>query len=129
VAREQKFQLAKAAAEQRAATTLSAADASAADFKDGAVRRSGTRTFALVNGSWTDTQYTATMKTVRVKPYSAAYFALLQRIEDLRAPFAWMGADGTPGVIVAGRAVAIVLANDGVDALAGREITAIEGAW
>ena len=30
----------------------------------------------------------ATMRTVRVKPYSAAYFALLERLDDLRAPFA-----------------------------------------
>ena len=128
-AREQKFQLAKTAAAQRAATTLSAADAAAADFKDASVRRIGTRTFALVNGSWTDTRYTATMKTVRVKPYSSAYFTLLQRLEDLRAPFAWMGADGTPGVIVAGRGVTIVLANDGVETLGGPELAAVERSW
>ena len=69
------------------------------------------------------------MKTVRVKPYSAAYFALLERIEDLRAPFALMGTDGTPGVIVSGRSVAVVVANDGVETLSGRELTAFEGAW
>jgi len=127
--RERQFEAAKTAAAQRAATTLSAADASAADFKDATVRRIGTRTFALANGSWTDTRYTASVKTVRVKPYSAAYFALLERIEDLRAPFALMGTDGTPGVIVSGRSVAVVVANDGVETLSGRELTAFEGAW
>ena len=126
--REQRFERAKAAAAQRAATTLSAADSSVADFGGGAVRRAGTRTFALTNKTWTDTRYTASMRTVRVKPYSAAYFALLERIDDLRAPFA-LATDATPAVIVAGRTVAVALAADGAETLGAREIAAVEGAW
>jgi Ca-activated chloride channel family protein len=129
--RERQFEMAKAAAAQRATTTLSAADSSGADFSAGgaALRRIGTRTFALRNGSWTDTRYTPTIRTVRVKPYSAAYFTLLERIDELRAPFALMGADGTPGVIVAGRGVAVAVANDGAETLAAREIAAVTSAW
>jgi len=126
--RERRFEMAKAAAAQRAATTLSAADSSAADFGGASVRRVGTRTFALSNRTWTDTRYSASMRTVRVKPYSAAYFALLERIEDLRAPFA-LATDAAPAVIVAGRTVAVALAADGAETLGAREIAAVEGAW
>jgi Ca-activated chloride channel family protein len=127
--REKKFEMAKTAAAQRAANTLSAVDSVSADFAGAAVRRVGTRTFALVDGMWTDARYSKTMRTVRVQPYSAAYFALLERVEDLRAPFALMGAEGKPGVVVAGRGVAVAIAADGVDTLAARDIAAIETAW
>ena len=89
----------------------------------------GTRTFNLANGAWTDARYTATMRTVRVKPYSAAYFAVLERFEDLRAPFALMGKDGTPGVIVVGRAIAVAVAADGEESLGAKDMAAIEVGW
>jgi hypothetical protein len=127
--RERKFEMAKTAAAQRAATTLSSVDSASADLADATVRRIGARTFSLAGGMWTDVRYVTTVRTVRVKAYSAAYFALLERVEDLRAPFALMGAGGTPGVIVAGRAVAISVAADGVDTLSTRDIAAIESAW
>jgi hypothetical protein len=98
-------------------------------LKDAGVRRVGTRTFALANGVWTDTRYVKTLRMVRVKPYSAAYFALLERIDDLRAPFALAGADASPGVLVAGRAVAVAVASDGVETIDARELTAIEAGW
>jgi hypothetical protein len=128
-AKKEQFEMAKAAAAQRAATTLSAVDSVSADFKDTSVRRIGTRTFALANGMWTDTRYVKTMQTVRVKPYSAAYFALLERFDDLRAAFALAGADASPGVVVAGRRIAVAVASDGVDALDARELTGIEAGW
>lgn len=127
--RERQFEAAKVAAAQRAATTLSAVDSTAADFGGGAVRHVGTRTFALVNGTWTDVKYAPSVRTVRVKPYSAAYFAVLERIEELRAPFALMGADGTPGVVVAGRSIAVAVAGDGAETLGARELAAIEAGW
>ena len=132
--REQRFEMAKAAAAQRAVTTLSAADSAAAAFAGGPgatgrARRVGTRTFALVDGAWTDARYVKTMRTVRVKPYSAAYFALVNRLEDLRAPFALMGPEARAGVIVAGRTVAIAVADDGVDTLNPRELAAVEQGW
>jgi hypothetical protein len=69
------------------------------------------------------------MRTVRVKAYSAAYFTLLERLDDLRAPFALMGKDGTPGVVVAGRKVAIAIDAAGAETLAARDIAAIEAGW
>jgi Ca-activated chloride channel family protein len=131
--KREEFELAKKAAAQRSATTLSAVDSVSADLKDASVRRRvGTRTFTLVNGAWTDSRFAAaspTMRTVRVKPYSAAYFAVLERLEDLRAPFALMGNDGTPGVIVAGRSVAVAVTADGVESLDAKQIAAIEAGW
>jgi len=128
-AKRQEFEMAKAASAQRAATTLSAVDSVSADFAGVTVRRVGTRTFSLTSTTWTDSRYTSAMRTVRVKPYSAAYFALLERLDDLRAPFALMGKDGTPGVVVAGRTVAVAVAADGAAALEARDIAAIEAGW
>ena len=128
-AKRESFEMAKAAAAQRAATTLSAVDSASADFSGATVRRVGTRTFGLTNDAWTDSRYASSMRTVRVKPYSAAYFALLERLEDLRAPFALMGKDGTPGVVVAGRAVAVAVAANGTETLTAREIASIEADW
>jgi hypothetical protein len=127
--RERQFEAAKAAAAQRAVTTLSAADSMSANFAKDAVRRLGTRTFTLTNGAWTDARYVTSMRTVRVKPYSAAYFAVLERFDDLRAPFALMGADGTPGVIVVGRAIAVAVAADGAESLDAKNLAAIESGW
>jgi hypothetical protein len=127
--RESRFEMAKTAAAQRAATTLSSVDSASTDLADATVRRIGTRTFSLVGDVWTDVRYVNTVRTVRVKAYSAAYFALLERVEDLRAPFTLMGTGGTPGVVVAGRAVAVMVAPDGADTLTARDIAAIESAW
>ena len=40
-----------------------------------------------------------------------------------------MGKDGTPGVVVAGRAVAIAIDAAGADTLDARDIAAIESGW
>ena len=130
--RDQRFEMAKAAAAQRSATTLSAVDSASTDFasaNSAGVRRIGARTFSLVDGMWTDARYAKSIRTVRVKPYSAAYFALVERLEELRAPFALMGADGKPGVLVAGRTVAIAVAADGVETLSARELSTVESGW
>jgi hypothetical protein len=127
--KREEFEKAKTAAAQRAATTLSAVDSVSTDLKDSNTRRAGNRSFRLVDGAWTDTRYLTTLETVRVKPYSAAYFALLEKLDDLRAPFALMGADATPGVIVAGRNVAVAVVADGVESLDAKQLSAIETGW
>ena len=127
--RQRQFELAKTASAQRSATTLSAVDSVATDYPSSVVRRVGTRTFVLSNAAWTDTRYTANMRTVRVKPYSAAYFALLEKIDELREPFALMGANGSSGVVVVGRSVAVAVGADGVDTLSAREVSSVETSW
>jgi hypothetical protein len=40
-----------------------------------------------------------------------------------------MGKDGTPGVVVAGRTIAVAVAADGAETLDARDIAAIEAGW
>jgi Ca-activated chloride channel family protein len=80
-----RFESAKKASEQRAATSLG-------DISSGAVRSdlrtAGTHSFVLRDSVWTDTRTVAATRTVRVQAYSAAYFALLQRVPELGPLFA-----------------------------------------
>lgn len=118
---EARFEAARQSALQR--------EAKSTDMLDAAVERSGAkrvanRTFTLSNGIWIDARYTATLRTIRVKPYSALYFALVQQIAELSPVFA-LGDQ----VKVAGRQVGIELAADGQEQLSEREIRAIVSAW
>jgi hypothetical protein len=64
------------------------------------------------------------MRTIRVQAYSPAYFALLERIPELRESFA-LG----ERVKVAGRRVAVEVAPDGVERLGASELDALERDW
>ena len=68
------------------------------------VRQIDARTFELRSGVWTDARYRDDMRTLRVAPFSKSYFALLDKLPDLRAVFA-LG----DSVIVVGRSGAIKL--------------------
>ena len=119
-ANEARFEAAKAAAAQREMKSVSEMDARSRD--DGATERTlGSRRFALVSGVWTDARYTASMRTVTVKPFSPAYFALVQRFPDLAAPFA-LG----ERVVVAGKSVAVAIAPDGTTAVSTLDAAAID---
>jgi hypothetical protein len=61
------------------------------------------------------------MRTVTVKPFSSAYFALVQRLGELAEPFA-LG----DRVVVAGRNVAVRIAPDGADALERLDASALD---
>jgi len=108
---EVRFEAARKSAAQREAKSLGEMDAM--EPEGGATqRRVGSRRFVLANGVWTDAAYTSAMRTVTVKPFSSAYFALVQRMGELAAPFA-LG----DRVVVAGRKVAVRLAPDGAEAV------------
>jgi Ca-activated chloride channel family protein len=124
---ERKFEAAKSAAAQRMVTTVAAADSLSAIFsKDGRVqqRRVGDRIFTLMDGVWVDSRVTPTLRVVKVKAYSAAYFALAQQIEELRAAFA-LG----DRVRIAGRTVVVEVSADGADTLAERDVAGIVSGW
>ncbi len=88
-------------------------------------RRTTTRMFVLQDSTWTDTRAAAAQaRTVRVKPYSDAYFALMNRTPELREVFA-LG----DRVEARGRAVTVVLAADGVERLSAADVTAITRDW
>jgi Ca-activated chloride channel family protein len=124
------FEAAKTAAAQRSATSMFAAD-SAAGFSgysgtrgDGSVTRAGNITFVLRDSVWTDVRYKKTATVLQVKPFSNAYFRLIEMVPDLRDAF-------TVGerVIVAGRSMAIELASSGKESLSDRDLALIRDRW
>ena len=124
------FEAAKAAAAQRSATSLSAADAAVGmgDYarvgRGGNVTRAGNVTFVLRDSVWTDVRYKKTGTVLRVKPFSDAYFKLIELVPELREPFS-VG----ERVIVSGRNMAIELTPLGVDRLTDRDMALIRDRW
>jgi hypothetical protein len=90
----------------------------------GSTRRVDGRTFVLRDSVWTDTRYRPTMPTTTIKPFSQAYFDLLDRLPELRAVFAL----GTR-VLVVGKDRAISLAANGTAQLSSAELKTLVGAW
>lgn len=126
--RQQAFDAARGAAAQRAATTLAVVDSAIGEVVEGSAggtRRAGAHVFLLRDGAWVDAAYREALKTVKVKAYSEAYFALLEQIPDLRAALA-VG----ERVLVAGREIAVEIAPDGgVETLSERERQQIATGW
>ena len=118
---EMRFEAARAAAKQREAKSAAELDDATAAIGQ---RRVGERLFTLANGVWTDARFTSTLRTVSVKPYSPAYFALVQRLADLAPAFA-LG----DRVVVAGKSVAIRLDPAGAEQLGEGELAAVVRAW
>jgi hypothetical protein len=118
------FEAAKAAAAQRSATNMSMADAAVGARADANVQRAGNVTFILRDSVWTDVRYKRAGELLRVKPYSDAYFKLLELQPDLRDAFS-IG----ERVIVAGRSMAIELSPSGVDHLTDRDLTMLRNRW
>ena len=80
--------------------------------------------FLLRDSVWTDQRYRSEMPTVTIKPFSKAYFDLLNAIPELRAVFA-LGSR----VIVAGRDRAIALSDRGQETLTAAQLAALAKAW
>jgi Ca-activated chloride channel family protein len=75
------------------------------------------RTFTMQDGVWLDAGRNETVRTVTVEPFSDAYFALLRGLPELEAY--WQAFET---VEVAGRAVNIRLAKEGVKTLGTTEL-------
>ena len=120
------FEAAKTAAAQRSVTSLSMADE--ADFsgarQGGNVTRAGNVTFVLRDSVWTDVRYQRTGTVLRVKPFSDAYFQLVEMVPELREAFS-VG----ERVIVSGRSMAIELTPSGKESLTDRDVTLIRDRW
>jgi Ca-activated chloride channel family protein len=120
--RANEFEAAKLSAEMRDARSMAATDAVS---ERAGLRRAGTRSFALRDSVWVDTRPAAERaRVVRVKAYSTAYFALMDRVSELRDAFA-LG----DRVEVHARAVTILLASDGAESLGASELNAIVRDW
>jgi hypothetical protein len=103
---------------------MSAADAVSGVRADAGVQRAGNVTFVLRDSVWTDVRYKKSGEVLRVKPYSDAYFKLLELQPDLREPFS-VG----ERVIVAGRSMAIELTQSGAERLTDRDLTMLRDRW
>ena len=126
--RDDQFKAARVAQEQRAAASLQSLDvmADSAVTTDGAVaqKRRGGHVFHQVAGVWTDVRVTAQMRRVKVRPYSAAYFKLVEILPEIRELLS-VGEK----VVVAGRTVAIEVSDAGAESLSERELESIRSNW
>ncbi len=87
------------------------------------IARVGNLVFVLKDSVWTDTRK-ASGPTLSVKPFSAAYFRLLDLLPDIQQPL-------TIGerVRVSGRAMIVAVAPDGVEQLTNADIAMIKKLW
>jgi Ca-activated chloride channel family protein len=118
------FEAAKAAAAQRSAINVAAADAAVGMTDEANVRRAGNVTLVLRDSVWTDARYKQSGTVLKVKPFSDAYFKLLEMVPDLREPFS-VG----ERVLVAGRSMAIELTPTGEESLTDRDLALIRDRW
>jgi Ca-activated chloride channel family protein len=121
---EDRFDAAKVASEQRGVRSLDEIDRGLRRAGRDTLRTMGSRTFRLIGDAWTDTRPLAGARTVSVQAYSAAYFALVQRIPELAPMFA-LGEQ----VVVHGHAVAIRVTNGGVTQFDAAALDAIVRDW
>lgn len=127
-----RFESAKAASAQRSVTSVMAIDSLARAGRpsnspataNASTRSIDGRTFVLRDSIWTDTRYRPTMPTTTIKPFSPAYFDLLDRLPELRAVFTL----GTR-VLVVGKDRAISLTEHGAAQLSPGELKTIVAAW
>ena len=81
-------------------------------------------TFVLRDSVWTDVRFKKTGTVLRVKPFSDAYFKLIEMVPELREAFS-VG----ERVVVSGRSMAIELTPSGAERLTDRDITLIRDRW
>ncbi len=124
------FEAARVAAAQRSAYNVSAIDSmarvAARDEKDvsNGVRRIDGRTFNLRDGVWTDTRYHAGMPLTSIKPYSNAYFDLVQQLPELKAVFTL-----SDRVVVVGKSGAVQLDESGATTLTPSAVRRLLESW
>jgi Ca-activated chloride channel homolog len=117
------FESARAAADQRSAKSLAAADA-AESFASADMRRAGSRMFQRDGDRWVDARMKAELPVYKVKAYSRSYFALLDKLPELKDAFAV-----SDRVLVAGQAVAIEVITDDTRELTEADMNAIITKW
>lgn len=123
-ANEARFEMARQAAQQREAKTLTELDAMASAAGAKATRQVGLRQFVQQGTTWTDQRYVPTQRTVQVQAFSALYFELMNRLDGLRDALA-LGDE----VIVAGKSVAIQVGPRGLERMSAAELAELVKAW
>ena len=127
VAADSRFEMAKKASAQRSATSLASLDeaSDALSSRERKMRANSGRTFVMQGDTWTDTRYRADAKlpVVKVKGYSAAYFALLRALPQLKDAFA-MG----DKVTIVGKGLVLQVVPDGVATIADADLDRVRKA-
>ena len=123
------FARAKVSSMQRDARSLAEVDSvSSASGSAAGAKRIGARLFILRDSTWTDARGDASsmgqLRRVRVKPYSAAYFALLRALPELGEPFG-LG----DRVVIFGRKVAVEVSANGTEQLSEGQVAAVAADW
>ena len=133
--RDQAFEAAKMASAQRAATSLMYLDSISRPALSSVVvtsggttsttKRAGSHTFIMKDGIWTDLRPAGkAAQTIRIKAFSKAYFDLIDAVPELREIFA-LG----DKVTAQGRAVTLVVSEDGKDQLSASDVQALAKNW
>ena len=120
------FESAKAASDQRAAKSVAAADMSVGYDSIGGARemkRAGAKMFTKDGDRWIDALVKPGLQVYKVKAYSRSYFTLLEKLQDLREPFALGGK-----VLVSGKAIAIEVVDDAPE-LTDAQLSAVVKGW
>ena len=116
------FDVAKQSAEMRASRSVGDA---VMEMDDARMRRTANRVFTMRDSTWTDSRAASNgARTLRVRAYSPAYFALMDRVPELREVLA-LG----ERVQAHGTRVTLVLAPDGEERLTVAELTAFTRDW
>ena len=123
-AAEMRFEAAKTASAQRAATTIAEVDALSGLRDEARVRRLGSVTLLLRDSVWTDARFKKDAPVLRVKPFSDAYFKLIEMMPDLREPFSL-----SERLIISGRSMAIELTAQGKEQLTDADVRLLRERW
>ncbi len=142
-----KFEAARQATEQRDAKSLSASDkplvlgqvvvtgmgvtssneklgVAVDEVRADSVTRSGEHLFEHRNARWTDLGFKEGTKIVKIKAFSKAYFAVLDAVPQLRAPFA-LG----DKVLAAGKHIAVEVSPEGADTISDAQLRELKEQW
>jgi len=124
VSADMAFEAAKTSSAQRAATNMAAVDSLSALRDEARVRRLGNTTFLLRDGVWTDAKFKKESPILRVKPFSDAYFKLIETMPELREAFSF-----SERLIVSGKSMAIELTAQGREQLTESDLRQLRDRW
>ena len=118
------FEAAKSASEQRQARSIAAADMMRDEAAaSGEIRTAGAKMFRKDGETWTDLSAKPNVKVYKVAAYSKSYFALLEKLPQLKESLAV-----AEKVKVAGKSVAIEIVDSAAE-LSDREIEDVVRLW
>jgi hypothetical protein len=124
VSADRAFEAAKTSSAQRSATNMAAIDSLSGLRDEARIRRLGNTTFLLKGDVWTDAKFRKDSPVLRVKPFSDAYFKLIETMPELREAFSF-----SERLVVSGRSMAIELSAQGKEQLTDSDLRQLRDRW